>query len=142
MWTVRDVIIHLSDNERHHVYLVHQILSENHFRPHGIAQIFMPLSPSRDTHVVHVCLTGVVKTVWFVSNGKAPALCPLRLNLAASDIFKDMSYLQQKRISCACQLIQRLWNQPVLLLAGDHSSAVNTLYNLFICITWRIKPFP
>lgn len=44
--------------------------------------------------VVHVCLTEVVKTQRFVSNGKVPALCPLRLNLAASDIFKDMSYLQ------------------------------------------------
>lgn len=44
--------------------------------------------------VVHVCLTGVVNTWWFVSNGKVPALCPLWLNLAASDIFKDMSYLQ------------------------------------------------
>lgn len=44
--------------------------------------------------VVHVCLTEVLKTRQFVSNGKVPALCPLRLNLATSDIFKDMSYLQ------------------------------------------------
>jgi len=48
--------------------------------------------------VVHVCLTGVVKTWRFVSNGKVPALCPLRLNLAASDIFKDMSYLEHHTI--------------------------------------------
>lgn len=43
---------------------------------------------------VRVRLIEVVKTQRFVSNGRVLALCLLWLNLAASDIFKDMSFLQ------------------------------------------------
>lgn len=77
--------------------------------------------------VVHVCLTEVLKTQRFVSNGKVPALCPLWLNLAASDIFKDMSYLQHhtRKEDQLCKLAN-----PV-----DMASANSPVY-------WRPAMFP